>query len=102
MPSFDPPLAPSLRQARGGKGASQIRLNHGLRLERMAPSFPPQNNHCQPTGRKVWPSPSYAQTGASRPETPTDLLEKTNDVAGRPYAQTLDPVIQKIVAQISE
>jgi hypothetical protein len=50
----------------------------------------------------LWSSPSYAQTEPSRLETPTDLLEKTNYVPGRPYAQTLDPVIQKIVAQISE
>src|SRR5277367_5775117 len=50
----------------------------------------------------LWPAPARAQTEPSRLEAQTDLLEKTNNVAGQPYARTLDPVIQKIVAQISE
>jgi len=50
----------------------------------------------------LWLPRSTAQIEPPRLETPTDLLEKTNNLPGRPYSQTLDPVIQKIVAQISE
>ncbi|HEV7927429.1 MAG TPA: M20/M25/M40 family metallo-hydrolase [Verrucomicrobiae bacterium] len=42
-----------------------------------------------------------AQTETRRLEAPTDLLEKTNYVPPRP-SPTLDPLIQKIVTEISE
>jgi len=50
----------------------------------------------------LWPAWLPAQSGPPRLETRTDLLEETNHIPTRRPAQTLDPVIQKIVAQISE
>ncbi len=54
------------------------------------------------SGLLPWPVASPAQIRPVPQERPTDLLEMTNSTRSPRPAQSLDPIVQKIVAEISE
>jgi hypothetical protein len=94
-------IGPALPSARRGKIIASTWVGRYSRLMRrstlrtralLLPVF----------GLLLWPDYLPAQNGPTPLETPADLLEKSNGIPTRRPAQSLDPVIQKIMAEISD